>query len=101
MSLKAYLESSESSEEQDTEMKIDVMKPNEEDNFSQLHELIIKGQTGKYTSLDRSRCVFSLRVLQGDLGQVRKENALLFKKTTGERALSPFHTHTHTHTHSL
>lgn len=83
-SLKSFLESSDSNEEQDTEMKIEVMKPNEEEQFCSLHELIIKGQNGKFTSLDRSKCVYiRLRVLQGDLAQAKKENPLLFKKTTG------------------
>ncbi|XP_021925130.1 dedicator of cytokinesis protein 3 isoform X3 [Zootermopsis nevadensis] len=54
----------------------------EEKDFHQLHELIIKKQSNKYNPLSGQPnygIVISLKVLHGELLQVREENPLIFK----------------------
>ncbi|PSN57625.1 hypothetical protein C0J52_00521 [Blattella germanica] len=54
----------------------------EEKDFHQLHELIIKKQSSKYNPLSGQPnygIVISLKMLHGELPQVREENPLLFK----------------------
>ncbi|XP_014256869.1 dedicator of cytokinesis protein 3 isoform X2 [Cimex lectularius] len=57
----------------------------EDKDFHQLHEFIIRKQTNKYSPLSGQPnygIVISLRVLHGELAQVREENPLLLKNIT-------------------
>ncbi|XP_063227619.1 dedicator of cytokinesis protein 3 [Bacillus rossius redtenbacheri] len=57
----------------------------EERDFHQLHEMIIKKQTSKYSPLSGQPnygIVISLKMLHGELAQVREENPLLFKNVS-------------------
>ncbi|KAF2896229.1 hypothetical protein ILUMI_09945 [Ignelater luminosus] len=66
------------SEEKEFTLKV---HQGEEKDFHQLHELIIR-QTGKYSALScqpNYGIIVSLKLLHGDLKQIKEENPLLFK----------------------
>lgn len=57
----------------------------DEKDFSQLHDTLIRKQNSKYSPLSsHPNCgiVISLRVLDGDLRQIREENPLAFKNVS-------------------
>jgi len=82
VSISDFLARQEEDYEEDFKMDIYQHKV-DENEFSSLHKHIINGNQGAYKRLDLAKGVhFSLRLLSGDLEQVRKEKHMLFKPGT-------------------
>ncbi|XP_011184777.2 dedicator of cytokinesis protein 3 isoform X2 [Zeugodacus cucurbitae] len=84
-----HYDSSIESEEKEYNFKIYQC---EEKDFHQLHELIIKKSTGKFSPITSGNqntqgIVVSLKLLHGGLGQARQEQPLLFQGTTITRKM--------------
>ncbi|XP_073817677.1 dedicator of cytokinesis spg [Musca autumnalis] len=78
------------SEEKDHNIKL--VYHNDEKDFHQLHELIIKKSSSKFqpiTTINQSNqgIIVSLKLLHGGLGQARKEQPLLFQGSTITRKM--------------